>query len=81
MYFCCCSHSNSSYVHSSSHMDFEPEWDERMVEMWYLAENEYAVLSTYVANIGENSTMLNFTLIDQSYDLHPIHLLLFAWAY
>ena len=34
-------------------MDFEPEWDDRMVEMWDLTENEYAVLSTYVANIGE----------------------------
>ena len=39
----------------SSHMDFEPEWDERMIEMWDLTENEYAVLSTYVANIGECS--------------------------
>jgi hypothetical protein len=33
-------------------MDFEPEWDDRMIEMWDLTENEYAVLSTYVANIG-----------------------------
>lgn len=39
----------------SSHMDFEPEWDERMIEMWDLTQNEYAVLSTYVANIGECS--------------------------
>ena len=38
---------------ASSHMDFEPEWDERMIEMWDLTENEYAVLSTYVANIGK----------------------------
>lgn len=32
-----------------SHMDFEPEWDEKLVDMWDLAANEYAVLSTYVA--------------------------------
>jgi len=34
-----------------SHMDFEPHWDESMVEMWDMAENEYAVLSTYVDDI------------------------------
>lgn len=38
---------------TDSHMDFEPHWDERMVEMWDLAQNEYAVLSTYVANIDQ----------------------------
>jgi hypothetical protein len=40
----------------SSHMDFEPEWDEKMIDMWDITENEYAVLSTYVANIGKNSS-------------------------
>mmetsp|Transcript_16144 Transcript_16144/g.29265 ORF Transcript_16144/g.29265 Transcript_16144/m.29265 type:complete len:636 (-) Transcript_16144:70-1977(-) len=42
---------------TDSHMDFEPEWDQKMVDMWDMAENEYAVLSTYVADIvqlGEN---------------------------
>ncbi len=34
-----------------SHMDFEPRWDDRMVEMWEDALNEYAVLSTYVQDI------------------------------
>ena len=34
-----------------SHMDFEPHWDDRMVKMWEDAENEYAVLSTYVQDI------------------------------
>ncbi len=40
-------------IFCSSHMDFEPEWDQNMVDMWDLTENEYAVLSTYVANIGQ----------------------------
>ena len=43
-----------------SHMDFEPEFDEKMVEMWDDALNEYAVLSTYVqdvAHLGEEGDM------------------------
>ena len=44
---------------TDSHMDFEPEWDEKMVEMWDLAANEYAVLSTYVANIDQLGVNLN----------------------
>lgn len=44
---------------TDSHMDFEPEWDERMVEMWDQAANEYAVLSTYVANIDQLGVNLN----------------------
>ncbi|EJK62671.1 hypothetical protein THAOC_16708 [Thalassiosira oceanica] len=38
---------------TDSHMDLEPDWDEKMVNMWYEAQNEYAVLSTYVANIKQ----------------------------
>ena len=34
-----------------SHMNFEPEWDSRMVDMWDETENEYAVLSTYVQDV------------------------------
>lgn len=36
---------------TDSHMDFEPEWDEKIAIMWEDAENEYAVLSTYVQDI------------------------------
>lgn len=32
-----------------SHMDFEPHFDEALVDMWDMIHNEYAVLSTYVA--------------------------------
>ncbi len=34
-----------------SHMDFEPKWDDRMVQMWEDSLNEYAVLSTYVQDV------------------------------
>ena len=42
---------------TDSHMDFEPHWDTNMKQMWTLANNEYAVLSTYVAGteqLGRN---------------------------
>mmetsp|Transcript_13920 Transcript_13920/g.16390 ORF Transcript_13920/g.16390 Transcript_13920/m.16390 type:complete len:666 (-) Transcript_13920:117-2114(-) len=35
-----------------SHMDVEPEWDQKMVSMWDDAKNEYAVLSTYVVDVA-----------------------------
>lgn len=44
---------------TDSHMDFEPHWDESMVNMFNLAENEYAVLSTYVADIEQMGVNLN----------------------
>ena len=44
---------------TDSHMDFEPEWDDKMVKMWDQAKNEYAVLSTYVANIDQLGKNLN----------------------
>lgn len=34
-----------------SHMNFEPDWDSKMVAMWDDANNEYAVLSTYVQDV------------------------------
>uniref|UniRef100_A0A7S1BNJ0 Glycosyltransferase 2-like domain-containing protein n=1 Tax=Corethron hystrix TaxID=216773 RepID=A0A7S1BNJ0_9STRA len=34
-----------------SHMDFEKNWDSSIVQTWYLAKNEYAVLSTYVDSV------------------------------
>lgn len=34
-----------------SHMNVEPEWDDKMVSMWDDAKNEYAVLSTYVVDV------------------------------
>ncbi|KAJ1440794.1 GlcNAc-domain-containing protein [Ochromonadaceae sp. CCMP2298] len=37
-------------LQTDSHMDFVPDWDVKMIDMWALTGNEYAVLSTYVAD-------------------------------
>lgn len=37
-------------MQTDAHMDFVPKWDVRMFEMWALLENEYGILSTYVAD-------------------------------
>eukprot|EP01041_Mallomonas_annulata_P013039 gene13039-27521_t len=37
-------------MQTDSHMDFVPHWDKYMLQMWGLMENEYGVLSTYVAD-------------------------------
>ena len=44
---------------TDSHMDFETEWDDKMVKMWDQTKNEYAVLSTYVASIEQLGVNLN----------------------
>lgn len=42
-----------------SHMDFVPQWDTKMMEMWAMTENEYAILSTYVTDAVELSKQLD----------------------
>jgi hypothetical protein len=42
-----------------SHMDFEQQFDESLVNMWDTAGNEYAMLSTYVADIEQLGVNLN----------------------
>jgi hypothetical protein len=37
-------------MQTDSHMDFVPDWDVHMIDMWELTGNEYGVLSTYVAD-------------------------------
>jgi hypothetical protein len=37
-------------MQTDAHMDFVPDWDVHMLTMWALTKNEYAVLSTYVAD-------------------------------
>jgi len=34
-----------------SHMDFEQDFDTKIMASWALAENEYAILSTYVHDV------------------------------
>jgi Glycosyltransferase (GlcNAc) len=38
-----------------SHMDFSDRFDDGLVDMWYRTNNEYGVLSTYVADISQNN--------------------------
>ena len=40
-------------MQTDAHMDFVPDWDVRMMEMWAATNNEYAVLSTYVADFAQ----------------------------
>jgi len=41
-------HPQDFCLSTDSHMDFEPHWDAQIIQTWFLAKNEYAVLSTYV---------------------------------
>jgi Glycosyltransferase (GlcNAc) len=38
-------------LQTDSHMDFSDEYDVKLIQMWHRCHNNYAVLSTYVADI------------------------------
>lgn len=40
-------------LRTDSHMAFANDWDAKLIDQWYKAENEYAVLSTYVADASQ----------------------------
>jgi hypothetical protein len=40
-------------MQTDAHMDFVPDWETKLLQMWADTNNEYAVLSTYVADSGE----------------------------
>lgn len=42
-----------------SHMDFAPGWETHLLEFWGSAKNEYAVLSTYVADMRQLGKCVN----------------------
>ncbi|KAJ1457892.1 GlcNAc-domain-containing protein [Pelagophyceae sp. CCMP2097] len=49
-------------LRTDSHMAFATNWDELQIEQWYGASNEFAVLSTYVADaaqIRSDGSMVN----------------------
>jgi hypothetical protein len=54
---------------TDSHMDYEPNWDDRMVDMWDAAKNEYAVLSTYVANVDQLGLTTDHGGLDGKYEV------------
>ncbi len=39
-------------VQADSHILFVPHWDTEMIKMWLVTDNENAVISNYVADIG-----------------------------
>ena len=42
-------------MQTDSHMDFSDDFDVGLIEMFHKAENDYAVLSTYVTDIEMNN--------------------------
>lgn len=42
-------------MQTDSHMDFSDHWDTGLIAMFHRTENDYAVLSTYVADISQNN--------------------------
>jgi len=42
-----------------SHMDFAPGWENHLLEFWCSTKNEYAVLSTYVADMRQLGKCVN----------------------
>jgi len=40
-------------------MDFSPDWEKHLLRFWADANNEYAVLSTYVADYHQLGTCVN----------------------
>jgi len=42
-------------MQTDSHMDFSDDFDVGLIEMFHKAENDYAVMSTYVADISQNN--------------------------
>ena len=40
-------------MQTDAHMDFVPNWDIKMFQMWADTENEYGILSTYVQDSAE----------------------------
>ena len=51
-----------------SHMDFSDNYDQGLIQMFHRTENDYAVLSTYVADIEQNNkdpkTVPNLCLVE-----------------
>lgn len=46
-------------MQTDSHMDFLPDWDMHMMNMWGSVDNEYAILSTYVTDVKEYDKLVD----------------------
>ena len=61
-----------------SHMDFYPNWEVEMINMWKEINNEYGVLSTYVNDIGTYDAEVKGKGVN---DRHEVpHLCMITWS-
>jgi len=50
-------HDEEFCMQTDSHMDYVEHWDQKLVDMWGMIQNEYAIIATYVndfADIAQN---------------------------
>ena len=52
-----------------SHMDFYPNWDDEMINMWKEIDNEYAVLTTYVNDVETYDQEVNGRGVNQRHEV------------
>jgi hypothetical protein len=62
-------HDEEYCMQIDSHMDFVYNWDKKMIKMWGLIDNEYAVLSTYVAQNTPKIKGINSVVEDDDSEL------------
>ena len=69
-------------MQTDSHMDFVPDWDVHMIDMWAKTNNEYAVLSTYVADSATlNENMPGHKGTNGIYEVPHLCMVTFSGSY
>jgi hypothetical protein len=63
---------------TDSHMDYEEQWDTNMIHMWHDAKNEYAILSTYVANVDQLGKTTNNNGLNGRYEVPHLCMITFT---
>ena len=58
-------------MQTDAHMNFVSAWDIKMIDMWTMTQNEYAILSTYVAPLEQMEVQDNPTK-NGFQDLHEV---------
>ena len=59
-------------------MDYEEQWDTNMIQMWHDANNEYAKLSTYVANVDQLGDTTNNNGLNGKYEVPHLCMITFT---
>ena len=60
-----------------SHMDFYPAWDQEMLKMWSLTNNEYAVVSTYVNDLSTYNAEVNGNGVNDRHEVPHLCMITF----